>query len=522
MIGTSFGEWLAIRASILLFQYLPAIYVAILVGSLVIKHDPVWAVAVSIAMVVLLAAEALYFIFIYTPHKRRLQRVADHPIPLSHTERRQLFNKCMANTSHLEEYLRGWFLGADLKDIRRGNLQEFFLWAFFDTQVQNGDPQTVDQGTWDEVNEYVRLTEDRLGHSLGHGWGSAKSLRLTLEGISTSYRCLLWYVIVFFIDQATHFVLTWHGFRYYARPAHVARNTFPPRPQELFAKHRSPVPELSYWFRPHTSESKRPIVFWHGIGIGLWTYVWFIVQLPGSHGSGVIVPEMLPISFRLTDPPPRKDELLSRILGVLDHHQGWEKFELVSHSYGSIPTTHMLRSTAFEKRIQSIILIDPVTIMLHLPNVAYNFTRRVPKRANEWQLWYFASTDLGVAHCLGRHFFWRENILWKEDLLLKGGRQAIQDDGSRTRRVAVFLSGRDLIVDTAAVTAYLTTRPQTIGASDSIYNAETGSGSDLEDEDIQVVVFPHLDHAQVFDSKRECDRVVEVIQTCSRIGLVDR
>ncbi|KAI0244982.1 hypothetical protein BJV78DRAFT_1287169 [Lactifluus subvellereus] len=36
------------------------------------------------------------------------------------------------------------------------------------------------------------------------------------------------------------------------------------------------------------------------------------------------------------------------------------------------------------------LLIDPIPFLLHYPTVAYNFVYRQPRRANEWQLWYFA------------------------------------------------------------------------------------------------------------------------------------
>ncbi|KHN95450.1 uncharacterized protein MAM_06727 [Metarhizium album ARSEF 1941] len=519
MIGTSLSELILVRISIILFRYLPVSYVACLLYR-ILKRDFPWTDLTTAVVALLLAAESLFFFMIYTPHRRRLQEAANHPAPLSHIERRRLFDSCMACTPHLAEYLRWWFLGADLEDICRDNLRDFFLWAFFDTEVKNHNPATIDRDIWNEVNEYVTLTEARLGHPLREGRGPAKSLRLTLDGISTAYRCLLWYFIVFLVDQATHFVLVWHGFRYYARSFDVAQRTFPPRPQELFAKRRSTAPELGYWFLPHATHSRnrQSVIFWHGIGIGLWTYVWFIMQLRTSwapdHSTSILVPEMLPISFRLTDPPPRKDELLNMTMQILDHHQGWERFTLVCHSYGSVPTTHMLRSPSLRRRIQSVVLIDPVTILLHLPNIAYNFTRRTPKRANEWQLWYFASTDLGVALCLGRHFFWRENITWMEDLVLDSTQQTAQDHCKGAQRVAVCLSGRDLIVDTAAVTRYLSSSPQIMGVPEGS-EATKGSSSSggCAVDGVRVVVFPHLDHAQVFDRRREREKVVELIRT---------
>ncbi|MGH8010025.1 MAG: hypothetical protein ACREQ3_23790, partial [Candidatus Binatia bacterium] len=173
--------------------------------------------------------------------------------------------------------------------------------------------------------------------------------------------------------------------------------------------------------------------------------------------------------------------------------------------------THMLSAPALKPRIKAIVLIDPVTILLHLPDVAYNFTRRPPKRANEWQLWYYASMDVGVALCLGRHFFWRENILWKDDLLAH-----FKSIGEQTprRRVAVCLSGQDLIVNTPAVADYLrgtTPRPSQNGSTGAV------KPSDDHSADLDVVFFPHLDHAQVFDNRRDYQRVVDLILSCSRV-----
>jgi pimeloyl-ACP methyl ester carboxylesterase len=212
---------------------------------------------------------------------------------------------------------------------------------------------------------------------------------------------------------------------------------------------------------------------------------------------GVIAIEILPISFRLTSAIPDKAEFLSQMTAILDYHC-WQNVALVSHSYGSVLTTHMLHSPSMQHRVPSVVLIDPVTIMLHLPNVAYNFTRRRPKRANEWQLWYFASTDPGVALCLGRHFFWRENILWKEELLASLG------DSGFKRDVAVTLAGRDLIVDTASVAEYLEDDAETCVEGD-----EGG---------VQVVVFPKLDHAQVFDDAPSRKTLIQMVRSRCKSG----
>lgn len=155
---------------------------------------------------------------------------------------------------------------------------------------------------------------------------------------------------------------------------------------------------------------------------------------------GILALEILPISMRITDPMLSQPQFIEQLTRILTLHNISE-FVLVAHSYGSILTTHILQSS-LATHVASIILIDPVSLLLHLADVAYHFCYRMPKTANQWQLWYFASRDMGIAHTLSRHFFWSDNILFKEDL---GG-----------RKVGVVLSGEDQIVDSREVWRYLT------------------------------------------------------------------
>ncbi|ODA79540.1 hypothetical protein RJ55_05134 [Drechmeria coniospora] len=484
MIGTSLAEWIFIRLSVACFRYAPLLYIGIFLVIRFLFCDSQLLGWPYLLLCSLLAAEALFYITVQRPYARRLGQAAVHPEPLSSQQRRILFDRCISNVPDHQLYLRWWFLGAIIDDICRDNLREFLLWAFFDATEQD---VRHDDSIQQELDEYIDIIEGQLGRRLSLGRGEAKCLRLTLDGITSTYRGLLWYSIVFLVDQLTHLAMLSHGFQFYARSPSVALRTIPPRPQELIALRRSPVSDLSYWYYPYCrTNGELPIVFFHGIGIGLWTYIRFVADLRAAKTRGVIAIELLPISFRLTAPPPDKLRFLLQMVTILGHHQGWDKFAIASHSYGSVLATHMLRSPALGHRVASIVLIDPVTIMLHLPSVAYNFTRRYPSKANEWQLWYFASTDPGVAHCLGRHFFWRENIIWKDELVSSG------------RRAAVCLAGRDLIVDVAEVLQYLKSNDQ--------------------DSTIEVLVFPHLDHAQIFDDPSARRRALDLVSSHCNSG----
>lgn len=515
MIGNSRPEWALIQTSILIFRFTPLMYVYLLLGLTVhttvdpsYRHRTVRAV-----LALLLVAEAAFYALLYRPHLRRAAAPkAAHPAPLTKTERDALFDRCVAHSRDPELYLRGWFHGAPLAHIRRGNVREFFLWAFFETSEEElrARPQEEQEQTLVEVDGYVGALEHRLGHVFEDGRGRVKSVRLTLEPVVTAYRGLVWYSVMMMVDAATTAILRWHGFRFYARSdAAEVLATFPPRPQELLSRYKSPSQKLGYWYyeapsqkdsmgktrsaTKKTKDTHLPVVFFHGIGVGLLTYLHFIIDLLKAgkdSGMSIMAVEMLPVSFRLTSPPLEKREFLEAFTTIIDSH-GWGDFSIVSHSYGSVPTTHILTAdAALSSRARAATLVDPVTIMLHLPNVAYNFTRRQPSSAAEWQLWYFASTDVGVATVLGRHFFWRQNIVWKEDLL-------VLPDGS-PRRVTVSLAAKDIIVNAPAVAQYLQ-EPQQLGVAGT------------EKPEAHVLWFPELDHAQVFDTQADYKRIIERI-----------
>lgn len=310
---------------------------------------------------------------------------------------------------------------------------------------------------------------------------------------------------------------------------------FPLRPLTLLSTYSSPAEHLTYWHRPHSSKTRLPVLFIHGIGIGLYPYTNFIRDLNKTKefsgddaGVGIIALEIMPVSSRITHPILEKDVMVHEIQAIVKHH-GWSRFILVSHSYGSIISTHLLKSPLTAPLISHIVLVDPVSFLLHLPDVAYNFTARQPVRANEYQLWYFGSKDMGVAHSLARGFFWSQNIVWKEDLGVEG------EDGEDGRAVTVVLSGRDLIVDTEAVRRYLTAsvpegkipngnairmKRNIMARVTEIRNKGTGAGEGgcWTGSGLELLWFEHLDHGQVFDCEKTRRHIVKAIRSYSAKG----
>ena len=188
MIGTSTFELIQIRCAIFSLRYVTPLGLLFCTANVAINGfraalSPVPLVVGSIAI-----AEMLFYPLVYLPYRAYLQRDAVHPPALPKPERKELFDRCHTNVPDGEAYLKKWFLGAPAEQIKRENIKEFFLWAFFN----RGGPPGEDN---EELDEYANLTEELLGRKLEPGRGDAKCLRLTLDKAQMGHRPLLWYFV---------------------------------------------------------------------------------------------------------------------------------------------------------------------------------------------------------------------------------------------------------------------------------------------------------------------------------------
>lgn len=216
--------------------------------------------------------------------------------------------------------------------------------------------------------------------------------------------------------------------------------------------------------------------------IGLYPYTPFFEEFITVHPDiGILAIEFLSISMHITSSPLSSSATCTAISQILDD-LGLDRVVVLSHSYGTVITTQMLHSY-FSPRVAAILFVDPIPFLLHLPDVAFNFLYRQPRSANELQLWYFASRDPDISRTLSRHFFWSENVLWKEDLV--------------GRPVAVWLSGKDQIVNSEQIRKYLTEEP----TASEYWATDT----------LEMLFDPDLDHASVFDTKDRRKRLLDVL-----------
>ncbi|KAF2477191.1 uncharacterized protein BDR25DRAFT_251793 [Lindgomyces ingoldianus] len=433
LVGQSTAEYILIKTIIYFFSYLGLLcilyfYLALSIGGVRVIAHPVSIFIESIG-----AIEILWYLVWFLPYRRYLHKQrAAFPPRLSRYERQRLFRKSLETTADIELFTRKWMGGAHLDDIRRENIKEWMLWALFNRE---GSPAEDDE----ELEAYLFEIEEKLGWAVKPGWGPAKSLRLNFDRFEVTHRSLIYYLFVGCVDFATTIILMISGFRFYRQPRSAFLKSFPLRPMTLLAPKQSVTPSISYFFRQHKSTKHRPVVLAHGVGIGLAPYVPLLLQIPKD--IGVLAIEIIPISSRITTALPHAADLMREIGDIISHHK-LDDFVFVGHSYGTFLTSLFLKSSLLESRMHSIILLDPVAVLLHLPDMAYNFTRRKPVEANELQLWWAAQTEPDIAFTLGRRFCWREHIVWREDLL--------------SRTTTVIMGGRDTLVNADAIASYIT------------------------------------------------------------------
>jgi len=513
MLGTSKGEYVFVRVCIFL---LDGVAPVCMLYCAIIAACPTFPFRLGTTFDLWATAETLFWILFFLPYRQYCQRTTFPPIAPSQEIRRTLMNQVKSEVADPEAFIRGWFKCADIEDIGRQHVEQWVAWAFFGQALEQVVGEKVEA---DEIEEYVCELERLLKRKFRPGKGTARPIRLTEDPVDMKRRSLLWYTCVGLIDLLTCINLRSCGFILHRLSLPRCLLLFPFRPWSLLASRRSPAVHTSYWYRPHTSTTRLPVLFIHGIGIGLYPYADFLSRIDLAETSsetdpddqiGVLAIEIMPVSFRITHNALDREQFCAELRQILDSHS-WDRFVMASHSYGSVFSTFVVADPNLRSRVTSLLLVDPVTFLLHTPDVAYNFTVRKPRRANEWQLWYFASKDPGVAYTLGRRFFWTTKVMWQTDLA------ALIHEG---KRLTISLAGRDLIINAEAVRRCLE------GGTTFLHNTRVGPKGSKErgDNVVQFVQagqscsrpdilwFGPLDHGQVFDDMRAKEALAAVLR----------
>lgn len=186
---------------------------------------------------------------------------------------------------------------------------------------------------------------------------------------------------------------------------------------------RGRVGGLRYWTRQRrgdvnpaldvASPRQMPLVFVHGLGVGLVPYYLFLYRLSKRHSGELYVPEFPFFAMAPWESVPSAREVVAQLQDMLaaNRHTG---AHFVGHSFGSVVIGWMLKmspssvvyTTLMEPAMFLMIKADSLSKLLYAPT----------KSCYETLIRYFAFRELFTVNLLCRNCFWEQSTVWPEDI----------------------------------------------------------------------------------------------------------
>ncbi|GAA5865382.1 hypothetical protein JCM1840_001549 [Sporobolomyces johnsonii] len=365
------------------------------------------------------------------------------------------------------DYLRFWFSGCEFSEIKRQNMADWLAWSLYGTTLESLEaerkawdqagrpPLILDDGSPDDgdsdidedtviegdklglVMHCVELVEARAAHRFPPGRNpKIHTLRLTLDPVKVASRPLILYAFVAAIQGGVIRRAKFKGFKEMA---------------DGDTRYLVRVPK-GWKPSPDGPESQRPLVFLHGLGMGMAQYATLASYLC-SHRSLCNRPILILLQPHISmsffargylDPPDQ-----TRCTASLERMMRKLKFDeaggatVLSHSNGTIVHGWLVKDCP--QLVARSCFVDAVCFCLWEPWVCYNFLYSKASRPIEYLMRYFVSRELGIAVMLSRTFEWTSNLLWPSQI----------PNVSDPHKTAVFLSSEDSILNAERVRLYL-------------------------------------------------------------------
>lgn len=301
-----------------------------------------------------------------------------------------------------DKYLSGFCCGAKFEDIHLENWRSFLAWAMYTKHLPDLDAKELED--LEIINEYAQK-EHPVMRTMKPGFNPAvKHCRMTMDPIPIIHRPLLMYVLIRLKESFTNtFFLSSMGFQFLE------------------------VEGQTYWYKAQGSKDtnvsntgvsgtgshgSEPMLFLHGISTGWGSYINMAIGM--SQGRSIFLVDMDSVKLNsLVFKMPTPQQFSDKVIKILDRHHV-DRVSVVGHSFGSITAGWFIRH--YPERVSHLTLIDPVSMLLSFPEVAFSFLYRKPSTVMEWVIHIFAAREITISHTLRRNFWWYNNDLWLESI----------------------------------------------------------------------------------------------------------
>ncbi|KAF9155183.1 hypothetical protein BG015_010765 [Linnemannia schmuckeri] len=469
-----------------------------------------------------MAAE-LVFCFMFWKKLARLQEV-DRVVKGvgAKAKRRELFERCLETVDEgegVKRWIEVWFdtgrtkQPAKFEDIGRANMVSWMAWAFWAAPLEEvaQSPAAII-----ELNEMIDTIEEVKKVKFREGYNpNVDCIRLSLDPVIASHRPLIYYTLIWLANALTKIVFLLLGFTRYSgtldqahtfeqtkfKPKHRKSSSFS-SPGAIAAENRPPG-DLAYWYRtPAKPQNPIPLVFIHGIGVGLVQYIHLVVALTFISRPLIMI-EVPEVSNQLVQvdcmTPDETYFVVERILRIHKH----PKATFLGHSLGTMLCAAICRASPASSPksiVHGLILTDPICFLTH-HSIARNFAYRTPATASQLVMDLFAAREIGTSWFIMRRFCWTESIIFpiawsrrhQKPLVCQGKLSPVLP-----QRTRVFLSRNDNLLDMDKVAEYLRTK----------VGLEEGTEKD------ELVVMDGLDHAQLLLRPEWFSRILKAAREC--------
>mmetsp|Transcript_5 Transcript_5/g.18 ORF Transcript_5/g.18 Transcript_5/m.18 type:complete len:476 (-) Transcript_5:1885-3312(-) len=338
--------------------------------------------------------------------------------PTSVETRERLFDLCLNSVSEPTDFATAWLRDHRIEDIRRGNVEDWLAWAFFGKSAH-----LLEKHEFAEVSLYVDKFEARCGLKLkdGHN-GLVRTYKFNLESVESSHRPLVYYLCTHVLLQR---VLTPVTFFMLGFGKLKGQGSF------------------NYMVRRARSTGKTklaPLVFIHGIGVGLMPYAMLTSKLLSvmNETRDVVVIELPAVAQQLFPSLLVADQFCSDLKKMFQA-EGFDRARFVGHSYGTMCLAWICKGTP--ELVDSFVFLDPGCFLLHYTKLVKSIIYKDALSEAEKLFHYFLRSELFFNNHVRRNFLWDKNILFFEQI-------------PKRCQTTVVLSGNDEIMPVAEIRAY--------------------------------------------------------------------
>ncbi|KAG2501920.1 hypothetical protein HYH03_000418 [Edaphochlamys debaryana] len=343
------------------------------------------------------------FLFWYLWAYHRLNRQPRPHRPPPDYNPRTVFDRFILQQASISKYIdikdmvSRWHWGVSVEKLTRGNVADLICYGFWYRSQQ----EMADEGMGDLPDQLVRELEEAWGVTFPDGpYKPYKMMSHLWEPVRAFYRPLWFYAGVEVLIALKHCMLLAAGFR-----AHRYEGL-------VYYTYGLPESSLSTPIMTRRqAAASAPLLFMHGVGLGILPYFNFLLRL-SSIGRPVVAVEVRHLSMRACSVVPDEDDIAHWIKGALDRH-GVRQVHCVAHSYGTFMASRLVQM--YRSTVGSLSLVDPVCFVMFSGKLIYNFVYRTPAQGSAFMTWFIAR-DLAHSVSVSRRFYWSLLNLWPDQL----------------------------------------------------------------------------------------------------------